>query len=160
LTGSSQAGDCYLAALRLLTGRDYTALALQRKLIQRKFSAVEVTAAVDRLMREGYLQDRRYAERFIQSVCESGRFMGYRLQQELRRRGVPAELISELTQELPDFGEQLDRARDLVAKRYSGFDPKLADDRERRRIAGFLQRRGYGGEVVRRVLDSSSLSVW
>ncbi len=158
MTDSSQNSTCYLAALRLLTGRDYTCLSLQRKLLQRKFSAVEITTTVNRLTSEGYLQDRRYAERFVLAARESGCFVGYRLQQELRRRGVPPELIGELTQESPECGEQLERAQDMVARRYRGFDPKMADDRDRRRIAGFLQRRGYGGEVIRRLLYSGSLS--
>jgi len=156
LTDSSQNSACYLAALRLLTGRDYTCLALQRKLLQRKFSSVDADTAISRLTSEGYLKDRRYAERFILAARESGCFVGYRLHQELRRRGVSPELISELIQDLPDCGNQLERAHDLIVRHYRGFDARTADDRELRRIAGFLQRRGYGGEVIRRLLFSGS----
>lgn len=158
MTGSSHPRDCYQAALRLLTGRDYTVLALQRKLLQREYDIAEITGVIERLVFEGYLQDRRYAERFIMSARESGRFVGYRLQQELRRRGVPADLISELLQEPLDYDDQLERAREMIARRYSGFDPQTADDRERRRIAGFLQRRGYQGEVIRHLLNNRSPS--
>lgn len=152
LTATSQASDCYLAALRLLTGQDYTVLGLMRKLLLRRFSQIDAKAAVERLVREGYLQDRRYAERFISTARETGRFTGYRLRQELQRRGVAVELLDELLRELPKEEDQLERAQNLVARRYPGFEPQTADERERRRVAGFLQRRGYAYDVVREVL--------
>lgn len=152
LTATSQASECYLAALRLLTGQDYTVLGLMRKLLLRRFSQIDAKAAVERLVREGYLQDRRYAERFIATARETGRFTGYRLRQELQRRGVGVELLDELLRELPKEEGQLERAQNLVTRRYPGFEPQTADERERRRVAGFLQRRGYGYDVVREVL--------
>lgn len=141
-----------MAAVRLLAGRDYTALALQRKLQLRKFTSVDAKAVVERLAREGFLDDQRYAERFVAAARESGRFTGYRLRQELQRRGVASELVDELLRESPDAIDELKHALALVSRRYSGFDPLLADDRERRRVAGFLQRRGYRNDVIRSVL--------
>jgi regulatory protein len=149
LTGSDQARDCYLAALRLLTGQDHTALALQRKLKLRKFSSDDVQAAVEQLSREGYLNDQRYAERFIAAARESGRFTGYRLRQELQRLGIASEQIDALLREVPDRDDELEHARSLVSRRYSGFDPLVADDRERRRVTAFLQRRGYQFETIK-----------
>lgn len=127
-------------------------LGLMRKLLLRRFSQIDAKAAVERLVREGYLQDRRYAERFIATARETGRFTGYRLRQELQRRGVGVELLDELLRELPKEEGQLERAQNLVTRRYPGFEPQTADERERRRVAGFLQRRGYGYDVVREVL--------
>lgn len=153
LTGSSQAKDCYLAALRLLTGQDYTCAALKRKLQQKRFVAEDAQQAVEQLTREGFLQDRRYAERFVLAVRQSGKFIGYRLQQELRRRGVPTDLIDQVLQEFPDDGDDLERARNLVERRYVGFDPLTADERQLRRVAGFLQRRGYRGDLIRQLFN-------
>ncbi len=142
-------GDCYLAALRLLTGRDFTVRALLQRLLQKGFNRSEAVAAVERLEAEGYLQDRRFAERFVSTVRESGRFVGYRLRQELVRRGVDEALADELLHEDGAQDDQLERAQGVLSRRYPGFDPLLADDRERRRVAGFLQRRGYTVSVVR-----------
>ena len=153
MTGSESTQDCYPAALRLLTGQDYTELALKEKLKARGFRAQEAQAATDRLVREGYLNDRRYAERFIASVRETGKFTGHRLFQELRRRGVPAELIDELLQEPPDEDDEFKKACALVSRRYGAFDAGSADDREVRRVAGFLQRRGYRTALISRLLD-------
>jgi regulatory protein len=147
--------DPYLVALRLLAGRDYTVTAITRKLLIRGCDEGQVVSVVDRLVADRFLDDRRYGERFVAAVRESGRFAGYRLHQELHRRGVPSDLIKDLLQEKTDVSEEFTCARDLVVRRYTGFDPKTADERERRRVAGFLQRRGYRSEVIRRLFDKN-----
>jgi len=153
LTGSSQTSECYLAALRLLTGQDYTGAALRRKLQMKRFSAEEAQQTVDRLILEGYLQDQRYAERFVAAARQSGRYVGCRLRQELRRRGVSADLIDQVLQALPGDDNELEAARNLVERRYAGFDPQTADERQFRRIAGFLQRRGYRSGLIRQLFE-------
>lgn len=155
---SDQGQECYLAALRLLSGRDYTTQGLQRKLQLRGFAASDAKASIERLVNDGYIDDRRYAERFITTARESGRFTGYRLRQELQHRGVSADLLDELLQKQPDQDRELEQARMLVARRYSSFDPLLADDRERRRVAGFLQRRGYRMALINSLLDKRGVS--
>ena len=152
MTGSSQPSDCYLAGLRLLTGQDYTAAALRRKLQMKRFSTEEAQQVVDRLISEGYLNDQRYAERFVAAAQQSGRYVGYRLRQELRRRGVPPDLIDQVLQDAWDDGDDVTRARELLERRYAGFNPQMADERQRRRIAGFLQRRGFSSSVVMALL--------
>ncbi len=153
MTGSSQTSECYLAALRLLTGQDYTGAALRRKLQMKRFSAEEAQQTVDRLISEGYLQDQRYAERFVAAARQSGRYVGCRLRQELRRRGVSADLIDQVLQALPGDDNELEAARNLVERRYAGFDPQTADERQFRRIAGFLQRRGYRSGLIRQLFE-------
>ena len=155
MTASEQTASCYLVAVRLLTGQDYTAHALVRKLVQRQFSVDQAHEAVERLKQEGYLNDQRYAERFVNAARANGRFTGFRLVQELRRRGVVPEVVEQVLQELPDDEHELERARALVGRRYAGFDPQTADERIRRRVAGFLQRRGYRGDLIRQVLGRS-----
>lgn len=153
MTDSSQPSDCYLAALRLLTGQDYTCATLRRKLQMKRFSAEEAQQTAERLISEGYLQDQRYAERFVAAARNSGRYVGYRLRQELRRRGVDAELIDQVLQALPGDDNELEAARNLVERRYAGFDPQTADERQFRRIAGFLQRRGYRSGLIRQLFE-------
>jgi len=150
----SQAADqAYQAALRLLSGRDYTVETLGRKLEQRGHPAEQVADALARLVAERFLDDRRYAERFINQCRECGRYVGYRLRQELKRRGVPAEVAAELLVDPLEKGEAFALARQLISRRYAGFDPVTSGDRDRRRVIGFLQRRGFGGEIIRQLLD-------
>jgi len=143
LTVTESSDQVYLVALRLLAGRDYTRAALTRKLEQRGYATELIDAVVARLAAENFLNDRRYAVRLIDQSRENGRYVGYRLRQELQRRGVPATLLDELLAEHIDADEETALARQLVARRYARFDPALSDEGERRRVAGFLQRRGF-----------------
>lgn len=153
----AQAADPYIVALRLLAGRDYSTASLRDRLARRGYCHDVAAGVVARLERDGLLNDRRYAERFVAQNRASGRFVGYRLRQELRRRGISAELAAVVMADEPDAQPEVELARELVARRYAGFDPASADERERRRIAGFLQRRGFGSETVRAVLDRRNL---
>ena len=119
----------------------------------KRFSAEEAQQTVDRLISEGYLQDQRYAERFVAAARQSGRYVGCRLRQELRRRGVSADLVDQVLQALPGDDNELEAARNLVERRYAGFDPQTADERQFRRIAGFLQRRGYRSGLIRQLFE-------
>jgi len=145
--------DPYLVALRLLTARDMSVSALRQKLLQRKCLPHMVEDCLQRLQQERFLDDRRYAERIVEAVLNSGRYVGYRLRQELKRRGVAAELIEELTTGRTDQQQELELAVQLVLSRYPDFAENNNDQRLRRRIAGFLQRRGFGYETIGDLLN-------
>lgn len=159
LTGSDQNSRCYFVALRLLTGRDYSCKGLQQKLHGKKFTRQEIAETVQRLMDAGYLDDHRYAERFVSSARSGGAFTGYRLRQELLKRGISPELADELLQGSPsDVDQELEQGLELVSRRYAGFDQGVVDDRLRRRVFGFLQRRGYGSRVIMQILEMAERS--
>jgi len=144
--------QAYRYALRLLTGRDYTSLKLKQKLLAREFGETDTEAVLARLTAEGWVNDRRFAERFAEAAVGSGRFFGPRLRLEMRRRGIPPDLIAEVVGQMRgehDEGEQL---RSLLERRYPGFAFADATDRERRRVIGFLQRRGFSVAAIRGVM--------
>ncbi len=144
----------YQYALKLLTGRDYTAASLKKRLLVREFADTDAEMTVSRLVKEGWLDDRRFAERFAGSALTSGRFFGPRLRMEMRRRGLPIELIDEVLANLHDEHDEGDGARSVIEKRFPGFSFAAASDREKRRVVGFLQRRGFGVSTIMRVMRS------
>ena len=75
-----------------------------------------------------------------------------RLKDELRQKGVDREVVEQALEEaeLDEYPAALELARKRL--------PSLRGDEplaQRRRLAGFLQRRGYGWDVVGRVLDAA-----
>lgn len=151
-TEDASSEQLYAYGLRLLTGRDYAAGGLARKLSARSTDAAVVAGVIGRLTQEGWLDDRRFARNFAEQAQQTGRYVGIRLRQELRRRGVPVDLIQEVMENLPC--EQGDEAqiRQLLMRKYPGIDLPPASDRERRRMISFLQRRGFGMAAVFRVV--------
>ena len=151
-TEPQTAESAYQYALRLLTGRDYTVAGVLRKFAARGICELDANAALVRLQREGWLDDRRYGERFAESALSNGRFYGARLRQEMRRRGFEADLVDDVLGALRDNHDEGAEIRVIVNRRYPDFSFSAATDRDRRRIIGYLQRRGFGLSEILKVL--------
>ncbi len=147
----------YLYALRILTARDYTVSRLQEKLRGRDFDLADIETALGRLVSEGWVDDRRFAERFAESALASGRYYGARLRQEMRRRGLPSELVSEVLGQLLADHDEVEEVCAIVEHRFSGFSFSAASDKEKRRAVGFLQRRGFSLSAIMRALRTTEL---
>ncbi|MBW6510929.1 MAG: recombination regulator RecX [Desulfuromonadaceae bacterium] len=145
----SSASDALSTALRLLTVRDRSESELLRRLREKKFPDDEIAAALERCRDFGYLDDRHFALNRARMLLREGRAVGSRLGWELRRGGVADELIdlamTAATAEYPP----LDVLRELLERRYPHYDHHLADDRKRRRVIQFFQRRGFAlGDIL------------
>ena len=140
---SQGSGDPWPAALCLLARRDYGSAELRSRLLAKGFAAAAVDRALERAVALGYVDDSRYAERLVSSLVKSGRAAGPRLVLELRRRGLPEELIAASVSAVQAGGSEEAALRDLVARRFPGFDYESADSKGRRRVIHFLQRRGF-----------------
>ncbi len=138
--------------LRLLTGRDYTVSRIRQKLAAREVAGQDLEALILRLQREGWLDDKRYAERFAESALSDGRFYGARLRMEMRRRGFTPDVVDETLAPLLAESDEISEVRSAAARRYPGFSYSAASDRDKRRVIGFLQRRGFGFSAIMRAL--------
>lgn len=145
----------YLYALRLLTARDYTEAKLREKLRGRDLDEADVEAALERLVSEGWVDDRRFAQRFAESALASGRYYGPRLRQEMRRRGLQPDLVSEVLGRVLVEHDEIEEVNAIVERRFSGFSFSTASDREKRRTVGFLQRRGFSLSAVMSALRAT-----
>jgi regulatory protein len=143
-------------ALRLLTGRDYTIARLRSKLLTtHDCSGQDVEAIVDRLQEEGWLDDRRYAERFAESALAAGRFYGPRLRLEMRRRGLPIELVDEVMQRTQEEYDEVGELSSIIDHRFSDFVFSVAGDKEKRRVISWLLRRGFRLSAIMKVVRKS-----
>lgn len=142
----------YPYALRLLTGRDYTAARLRQKLAGRLESEEGLDDVMCRLQREGWVDDHRFAVRFAESAISSGRYYGGRLRMEMRRRGFTPDVVNEALAPLFEESDEISEARLAAGRRYPGFSYSAASDRDKRRVVGFLQRRGFSLSAIMRAL--------
>ncbi|MBQ5840838.1 MAG: regulatory protein RecX [Clostridia bacterium] len=135
-------------ALYLLGLRDYACRELEQKLAQE--APPEVAAAVvERLRDVGLLDDERYASRLADSLSRTKRYPRRRVEQELRRRGVEAELARGAADELEC--EDFQQALALLQKRYYN---KMQDEESRRKTMAALMRRGFSYTAVRQAAQA------
>ena len=103
-----------------------------------------IEAAVERLSEDGFLDDRRYAQRYAEDKRTLERWGSERIARDLRKRGVAPDLIDDALAGQDRAGE-LDAALELLALRIPEA-PK--DDRQRDRAWSLLVRRGYEPELA------------
>ena len=102
----------------------------------------------------GLLDDAAYARSFVRSKVSSQGFSRRRLQQELAKRGVArdvadAAIVEVLHDDEVDEGANVERAALKKLRTLRGLD----EETQRRRLYGYLARRGYSAGDVRVVLE-------
>jgi regulatory protein len=143
-----QRGSCFDCALRVLALRDHSAAELRRKLKTKGYEEAEIEGSIARLLELSYLDDARFARSFVESSIRNGRGYGARLKLELARRGVAGDIVQEtLAQASEEFGEAATLAR-TIERRFAGFDPDTASDKERRKVVAYLQRKGFSLSAI------------
>jgi regulatory protein len=150
LRAMDEVGHATDAALRLLAQRPRSAYEIRDRLQRRGFASEAIDAVVGKLEEWRYLDDAEFARLWVDNR-ERHRPRGRRLLEvELRQKGVDREIVQE-TLDAASIDEvaaafELGRAK---LRGYAGLDPRVA----RRRLAGFLARRGFDGATVRTVTD-------
>lgn len=143
--------------LRQLSHGPRTRKQLEDKLRQRGCEDEVATAVLDRMTEVGLVDDAAYAEMLVRSRQETKGLATRALGHELRRKGVPDELVEAALEDV-DAGAERDRARALVERRLRSLHG-LERGVQTRRLAGFLARKGYDAglayQVIREALDAS-----
>ena len=135
------------AALRLLTYRSRSEKEIERRL-QGRFTEDVIQRTLESLKNQGLVDDMAFAQQWREQR-ERFRLRGPALiRQELRKLGVDREIIQDA---LLDF--------DSAAGAYkagSKYATKLSVEDGtafRRKLGGFLQRRGFGGELLGQTVE-------
>jgi regulatory protein len=124
------------------------------QMLARKGVEPEVAEVVlDRFTEVGLIDDEVYARMFVESR-HTNRGLGSRaLSAELRRRGVDDQVIAAAVGELDD-DQQFETACRIAEARLARMSA-LAEPVQLRRLAGFLARKGYSGELAMRAIRTA-----
>jgi regulatory protein len=135
-------------ATRQLAYRPRSTSELRQTLHQRGFGDRIIDQVIERFTALGYLDDADFARRWIQTREELAPRGARLLKQELRQKGIGAEMAEEAiaAAEVDDFDAAMRIAQRRVSK-MTGLDR----DTQRRRLAGYLERRGFAYDVIRTV---------
>jgi regulatory protein len=134
-------------SMHALTRRGMSRRELERVLRSRELDETAVAAELDRLQGVGLVDDRALAEDLVSRLRERKGLGRTAVAAELNRRMLPNDVISEALESI-ETDDELETARDLAVRRAAqlrSLDPATAE----RRLSGFLQRRGYSGDILR-----------
>ena len=141
--------------LKALERRGFSVGEIRRRLRQKGHPPAAVEYAVARAEGLRLLDDAAFARQFVQSRVSRGRGPA-RLRQDLRRLSVAEPLIdAALREQWPEPEDALGLAASLAARRARQLG-SIPGETKRRKLLGYLARRGFSGarvsDLVRRVL--------
>ena len=137
----------YATALRFLSYRPRTEGEVRTRL-RRRFAATTIEQVLGLLREEGMVDDVRFADHWRASRESHSPRSAWAIRRELVARGVDSAVAQEAVRDLDDE-ENAYRAGLKAAGKLTGAD--LATFR--RRLWGYLRRRGFGDAVCRRTIQ-------
>jgi regulatory protein len=146
LTAEERLQHALTLAYRHLSKRDRTVSEVRAHLEGRAVDEPSIAGALKELVEFGYLDDERYAARFVEDKRRLEGWGHLRIAEGLRRTGVPRELADRAVADDPLRGEEADLAVETLEQRLAGRAP--ADDRARQKALRLLATKGYPLETA------------
>ena len=141
-------------AARLIGARQRSAADLTRKLALSGHTASDAEAAVDALRGCGLIDDQALAARLADELARAGTLGEQGIRFKLQTRGIPADLARAASHRAMTETGDTDAALTLAQKRAARLE-RLEPQVARRRLYGFLLRRGFGHDQARRATDAA-----
>ncbi len=140
----------YAAALAYLGAKPRTRKEIERYLARKELDEEAIRETADRLERERYIDDTDYAQAFAKQRAghAKGRLL---IRQELQQRGIDRQAAAEAIDALDPEAEQA-AALKAASKKWKLL--KGEPNERRHKLAQFLMRRGYTGEIIREAIRS------
>ncbi len=135
-------------AVTLLARRPYSTAEIRRYLETKEIADPVVQEALSRLEQRGYVDDRAFAQYWLENR-EQFRPRGPRaLQFELRQKGIAEDIIASVLEGM-DSHDAAYRAASEKARRLRGLSRRDFQQK----LGAFLARRGFDYDIVREVTD-------
>ena len=135
-------------AMRLLGRRDYSRSELRRKLTGKGFSAGETEGVLAQFEARGFLNDRNLAQRLAGFYFREKLWGPQKLLQKLVQRGIPVEMAREVIQLEEESGRTPERLRFILQHKLKGRDSLSLSVQDKKRLANYLQQRGYAWDDI------------
>ena len=136
-------------ALNLLSYRAHSKKELEDKLRKDGYPERAIEEAVSYVESFHYIDDRAYVEQYL---AGSGAKKGKKaVLYALAQKGVDRELVESVLEEQEDVRDEYELAKSAAFAKLG--TPHRLDEKEYRRAAGFLMRKGFGSSEIRRALE-------
>ena len=144
----------YEYGLYLLEKRGYSYRELYGKLIAAPHAQEDaVLAALEKLMRYGFLNDAVYAEQLARHFVEGKKFGIRRAEYEMRHRGLSQEDIDDALAEYDDAEKISAQLLEILQKKYARYLTDPDDRKATEKVTAALVRRGYTYQEIRYAIE-------
>ena len=129
----------------------YTKNEMEQRLAREGFSTKAIETSIEELIHSGHIRDRKYAENWIIRRQKSNPRGKTLLKKELVNKGIDREIAEQVVANV-ETEDETKAALQIAKKRMKQYK-RLPIHVAKRRLHGFLARRGFGAEIVRHVLE-------
>lgn len=140
-----------LRAMNLLKSREYTTASLRTKLKQGLYPDEIIEEALAYVASYHYTDDVRYAVGYMN--CHEQDKSRKRIEQDLLKKGIDKKTLEEAWNQWEEQGGEMDESgmiTKLMEKKH--YDANTASMQEQQRMYGFLMRKGFSHEQIRKAL--------
>ena len=137
------------SALHYLSYRQRSEKEVFDKLRKMDYDEDNIQLAINYCKSKNYIDDSAFASSFIRDKKNLNKYGPIKIKYELIRKGISQDIISEVLS--IDGDEEYSLAMELATKKIVSY---RNDDNngKYRKLGGFLQRKGYSYDIVKRVL--------
>ncbi len=135
-------------AAHFLGSRPRSEAEVRRNLKEKEVAPPAIDAAVERLYALGYLDDEAFAKFWVQDRSTFKAASPRAMRQELKEKGIAADIIAEVLAEVDANDVAMKAARSQLRRLRGMTQPEF-----KKKLSGFLQRRGFSYSDIRAVLQ-------
>ena len=150
--------ELYDVALRALMRRAHSVHEMKQKLARRTDNELLVRTVMARLKENGQLDDERYAQQFTRNRTQSRKQGQFRIQRELRARGIPDVVINSALEESAAQTDPAATVRQRIESKLKSYrGPETGKKIDAKKIAsmyGSLLRAGFPSDLIRKELKA------
>lgn len=144
------------AAYRYLAFRPRSRKEVELKLGEKELDPSIIQIVLADLTRLGYINDGQFAAQWASARIRLRGFGRRRIELELRAKGVSRDIIRETLDGIFEKTSEVEVARREAEKKLKSltrFEPEV----RRRRLAGFLERRGFSSGTILDIIKANRL---
>ena len=140
----------YIKAIRYLGVKARSSRQIADYLKRQEFNDEHISHALERLQKDGYVNDEQYAIAYVQSKTRIQGNGRVKIAHDLKNRGISQSAIQMALTEL-DEEEEIEAACRVAVKKLRSLS---GEEREvRRKLQLFLLRKGYTSTLIRKVMN-------
>ena len=143
-------------AERYCSGAEHCCAEVRAMLERHKVEADDISRILKYLVKEGYVDESRYAAAFVHDKVRFAKWGRVKIGQALWQKRIPADVADEALSHI-DEDEYMEALRDVVASRYRSVKGATEYERKMKTMKSVCGR-GYEPALVRKVLDLSDCS--
>jgi regulatory protein len=138
-------------AWRFLARREHSTKELSDKLLHKNFSPADVKFIIEDLINKDYLNNTRFARQLINEEITLKRNGPRLIKANLLKKGIDMSVTDELLAEIYPENRQSENCHWLAGKKLNSL-VQLEPEKQKKRLADFLNRKGFTWEIISRVI--------